>query len=90
MVMITADEAYYDKYDFLYEETGVILITSPSADTKLPENVASDNFSVTLDDICNTAMLYFGSTEMDMNTKWFILYNTLYNSGNYKKTFITK
>jgi hypothetical protein len=59
--LITADEAYHDKDQSLYEETGVTLITPPSAKTKLPENVNPDNYSVTLDDICETPMLSLGA-----------------------------
>lgn len=61
--LITADEAYHDNDSSLYDETGVTLITPPSADTKLPENVDPENFSVTLDDRCDTAMLRLGCTD---------------------------
>lgn len=54
--LITADEAYHDKDGSLFEETGVTLITPPSADTKLPDNVDPENYSVTLDDMCETPM----------------------------------
>jgi DDE family transposase len=60
--LITADEAYHDKDQSLYEETGVTLITPPSADTKLPENVDPETFSITLDDRCETPMLRLGCT----------------------------
>jgi hypothetical protein len=60
--LITADEAYHDKDGSLFEETGVTLITPPSADTKLPENVDPENYSVTLDDMCDVAMLRLGCT----------------------------
>lgn len=58
--LITADEAYHDNDGSLYEKTGVTLITSPSANTKLPENVDPETFSVTFDDRCDTAMLRLG------------------------------
>ncbi len=61
--LVTADDAYHDKDGSLYEETGINLITPPSADTKLPENVDPEDFSVTLDDMCDTAMLRLGCTE---------------------------
>ncbi len=60
--LITADEAYHDKDESLYEETGVTLITPPSANTKLPENVDPENYSVTLDDMCETPMFRLGCT----------------------------
>ncbi|MCP4756684.1 MAG: transposase [Proteobacteria bacterium] len=60
--LITADEAYHDKDGSLYEETGVAVITPPSADAKLPENVDPETFSVTFDDMCDTAMLRLGCT----------------------------
>ncbi|NQU63253.1 MAG: transposase [SAR324 cluster bacterium] len=60
--LITADEAYHDKDGSLYEETGVALITPPSADTKLPENVDPENYAVTLDDMCETPMQHLGCT----------------------------
>jgi hypothetical protein len=37
--LITADEAYHDNDGSLYEETGVVQIMPPAADTKLLENV---------------------------------------------------
>ena len=60
--LITADEAYHDKDGSVYEETGVTLVTPPSADTKLPENVDPETYSVTLDDMCETPMLRLGCT----------------------------
>jgi hypothetical protein len=61
--LITADDAYHDKDRSLYEETGVTLITPPSADIKLPENVDPETYAVTLDDRCDTPMLRLGCTE---------------------------
>ncbi len=58
--LITADEAYHDKDGSLYEETGVTVITPPSAKTKLPENVNPEDFSITFDDICDISMLRLG------------------------------
>jgi hypothetical protein len=59
--LITADEAYHDNDDSLYEETGVTLITPPSAGTKLPENVDPENFTATVDDSCDIAMHCLGN-----------------------------
>jgi hypothetical protein len=58
--LITADQAYHDKDNSLYEEAGVILITPPSADTKLPENVDPGTYAVTLDESCDVPMLHLG------------------------------
>ncbi len=60
--LITADEAYHDKDGSLYDKTEVTLITPPPADKKLPENVNPENYSVTLDDMCDVAMCRIGST----------------------------
>lgn len=61
--LITADEAYHDNDGSLYGQTGVTLITPPSAGTKLPKNVDPENYSVTLDDMCDTAMLRLECTD---------------------------
>ncbi|MCP4749542.1 MAG: transposase [Proteobacteria bacterium] len=63
--LITADEAYDDKDGSLYEETGVTVITPPSADAKLPENVDPETFSVAFDDMCDIAMFRLGCTADD-------------------------
>ncbi|MCP4753069.1 MAG: transposase [Proteobacteria bacterium] len=63
MRLITADEAYHDKDGSIYEEAGVAVVTPPSANTKLPENVDPDVFSVTLDDICDIPMIRDGYAE---------------------------
>jgi len=60
--LITADEAYHDKDGSLHEETGVTLVTPPSAKTKLPENVDPKNYSVTADDMCETPMRHLDCT----------------------------
>jgi len=61
--LITADEAYHDNDGSLYKETGVSLITPPSDDTKLPENVDPQTLSVTCDDMCDTSMVRLGCTD---------------------------
>lgn len=60
--LITADEAYHDKEGSFFEETGVTLVTPPSADTKLPENVDPETYAVTLDDQCEIPMRHLGCT----------------------------
>lgn len=62
MKLITADEAYHDKDGTLFEESGVTLITPPSANAKLPENVDSETHAVTLDDACEIPMQHLGCT----------------------------
>lgn len=61
--LITADEAYHDKDSSLFEETGVTLVTPPSADTKLPDNVDPKTYAVTLDDQCDIPMRHLGCTK---------------------------
>ena len=58
--LITADEAYHDKDGSFFAETGVTLVTPPSAKTTLPENVDPETFAVTLDDLCETPMRHLG------------------------------
>jgi len=60
--LITADEAYHDKDGSFFEETGVTLVTPPSADTKLPEHVDPETFSVTMDNWCDIPMRHLGCT----------------------------
>ena len=58
--LITADEAYHDKDGSLFEKTGVIITTPPSAKVSLPENVDGDSGSVFCNDSCSIAMLRVG------------------------------
>jgi len=60
--LITADEAYHDKDGSFFAETGVTLVTPPSADTKLPEHVDPETFSVTMDKWCDIPMRHLGCT----------------------------
>ena len=60
--LITADEAYHDKDGSFFEETGVTLVTPPSTDTKLPENVDPQTYAVTQDDWCDIPMCHLGCT----------------------------
>jgi hypothetical protein len=61
--LVTADEAYHDNDQSLYEETGVSLIKPPAAKTGLPDNTDSETLEVTLDDMCEIAMIRLGQTE---------------------------
>jgi hypothetical protein len=58
--LITADEAYHDKDGSLFEETGVIVTTPPSAKVSVPENVDSDSGAVFCNNSCSIAMLHVG------------------------------
>ncbi len=56
MKLVTADEAYYDNDGTIFEETGVRLITPPSKNVRLPENVDPETFAVTCCDECEIPM----------------------------------
>lgn len=58
--LITADEAYHDKDGSFHKDTGVTLITPPSAKTTLPANVDPETLAVTMDDECEIPMLHLG------------------------------
>ena len=54
--LITADEAYHDKDGSLFQETGVIVTTPPSAKVSIPDNVDKDSGTVFCHDSCDIAM----------------------------------
>ena len=54
--LVTADEAYHDKDGSLFQETGVIVTTPPSAKVSTPLNVDKDSGSVFCHDSCSIAM----------------------------------
>jgi len=58
--LVTADEAYHDKDNSLYKETGVIVTTPPSSKALLPENVDRNNGTVFCNDSCTIAMRHVG------------------------------
>ena len=58
--LITADEAYHDKDGSLFEETGVIVTTPPSAKVSIPQNVDKENGTVFCHDSCSIAMQRVG------------------------------
>jgi len=58
--LITADEAYEDSERFLYEQTGVNLVTPPHTKTSVPENVDGETMQVVLEDFCEIPMQYMG------------------------------
>lgn len=57
---VTADEAYHDKDGSLYDATGVIVTTPPSAKTILPPNVDADSGAVFCNNACEIPMLRVG------------------------------
>jgi hypothetical protein len=61
--LITADEAYHDNEDVIYNENGVHLIKPPGSKVSLPENVDKDTLQVTCNDFCETPMEYAGIGE---------------------------
>lgn len=54
--LITADEAYHDKDGSLFQETGVIVTTPPSAKVSIPDNVDKDSGAVFCHNSCDIAM----------------------------------
>jgi hypothetical protein len=60
MGVVTADEAYSDREDRVFNETGVCLVTPPKAKALLPRNVDQETLSVTCHDLCETPMEYMG------------------------------
>jgi hypothetical protein len=54
--LVTADEAYHDKDGSLFQETGVIATTPPSAKVSTPRHVDKDSGSVFCHDSCSIAM----------------------------------
>ena len=58
--LITADEAYHDKDGSLFEKTGVIVTTPPSANVSLPEHTDADTGVVFCHGECSFPMLHVG------------------------------
>jgi len=58
--LVTADEAYHDKDGSLFNETGVILTTPPSAKVSTPEHVDKDSGAIFCHDSCRIAMRRVG------------------------------
>jgi len=58
--LVTADEAYHDKDGSLFNDTGVIVTTPPSAKVVAPKHVDSDTGKVFLDDSCPVPMCHVG------------------------------
>ena len=61
--LVTADEAYHDNDSTIYDESGVHLVTPPSSNVSLPENVDKETLQVMFDDFCETPMEYVGIEE---------------------------
>jgi hypothetical protein len=58
--LITADEAYHDNDGSLFEKTGVLLTTPPSAMAKPPAHIDAATGAVFCDDTCTIAMQHLG------------------------------
>lgn len=58
--LVTADEAYHDKDGALFQETGVIVTTPPSAKASTPQHVDKDRGAVFCHDSCGIAMCRVG------------------------------
>ena len=61
--LVTADEAYHNNDSTIYDESGVHLVTPPSSNVSLPENVDKETLQVMFDDFCETPMEYVGIEE---------------------------
>ena len=61
--LITADEAYHDNDNAIYNKSGVYLAKPPSANVTLPENVDKETLQVMCDDFCEIPMEYAGIEE---------------------------
>lgn len=57
--LVTADEAYHDKDDAVYQDTGVRLVTPPRGDS-VPEYFDKDTLQIMFDDLCEVPMAYSG------------------------------
>lgn len=58
--LVTADEAYHDKDDALFQETGVRVVTPPSSKVRLPEHVDTRTGSIFCHGGCEVAMRSMG------------------------------
>ena len=58
--LITADEAYHDKDDSLFQETGVRAVTPPSSKVRLPEHVDTGTGSIFCHGGCEVAIRSMG------------------------------
>ena len=58
--LITADEAYHDKDDALFQETGVRVVTPPSSKVRLPEHVDTRTGSIFCHGGCEVPMRHMG------------------------------
>jgi hypothetical protein len=67
--LITADEAYHDKDSSLFEATGVIVTTPPSAKVSLPQNTDGDTGAVYCHDGCTLPMQRLGIEGQDHEYK---------------------
>jgi len=67
--LVTADEAYHDKGGSLYNKTGVIVTTPPSAKVNLPENVNGNTGAVFVHDECPVPMKHVGCEGLEHEYK---------------------
>jgi hypothetical protein len=58
--LVTADEAYHDKDDTLFQETEVRVTTPPSSTVKTPEHTDAETGSVFCHGACTVAMRHLG------------------------------
>ena len=63
MKLLTADSAYHDSDGSVLSETGVYVVTPPSKDVKLVENVLKSPIRVNCNDFCEIPMKHMGIFE---------------------------
>jgi hypothetical protein len=61
--LITTDETHRDKDGSVFDKTRIPLITAPSSQSDIPDNVCPETLAVTCDDTCHLPMTYKGCVE---------------------------
>ncbi len=67
--LITADEAYHDKNDTLFQETGVRVTTPPSSKVLFPKYINNETSAVFCHDACPIPMHHLGVSEQNHEYK---------------------
>jgi len=67
--LITADEAYHDKNDTLFQETGIRVTTPPSSTVSLPKDINNETGAVFCHETCPIPMHHLGVEEQSHEYK---------------------
>jgi len=67
--LVTADEAYHDKDDTMFQETGVRVIAPPSSKVLFPKHINSDTGAVFCHGTCSIPMHHLGVEEQSHEYK---------------------